>query len=98
MLYLKLHLIKVKEHICCTNKLVVVQAKQVVAMVSSVGRWGSSLICLITRLRLVWDLGLSWEAAVYCLMKFDLLVLFSLESVTDLTRWTAGKDFFSLTF
>lgn len=94
MLYPKLHLIKVKEHVCCTNKLVVVQTKQVTAMVHSVGRWSTALICLITRLRLVWDLGLSWEAVVWCFMKFDLLVLFSLESVTDLTCWIARKDFF----
>lgn len=90
MLYPKLHL-KVKEQVCCTNKLVVVQARQVIAMASSVGRWGSGLI---TRLRLVWDLGLSWEAVMWWLVEFGLLVFFSLENVADLTRWIARKDFF----
>lgn len=38
MLYPKLHLRKVKEQVCCTNKLVVVEARQVVAMAILVGR------------------------------------------------------------
>lgn len=73
MLYPQLCLKKVEEQVCFTNELLLLQVRQVVAMASLVCLWCSGQI----ELRLVWDLGLSWEAAVWYLVKVALLVFFN---------------------
>lgn len=79
---------EVMEQVCCTNKLLAVQARQVAAMSAPGARWGSDWLT-----RLGWFGICIWGERQWCDASWSLAPKFSLGSVADLTWWISKKTY-----